>query len=165
MRRAKILVREARVKDLEAIYQIGLIEEGFAVSLDTRFYGRDYIRDWIKNPGEDVLLVAEIKGEVVGFAFTSIMIGRWAMWENLAVVKEAQGQGVGEALTEEALKRIKRKGIDYIAGWIRRENDPALEFLKKQGFKEGYEFVWVERKTKPLWPEHKRDLQRLKKKL
>lgn len=154
----KIKIREAKIGDLEAIYRIGLLEEGFAVSSETRFYGKGYLKNWIENPGDDILLVAEFDDKVVGFAFASAMINKWVIWENLAVAERAQGQGVGKALAKEVFRRIKERGIDYIAGWVRVENKVIRKFLKKKGFEEGFKFIWVEKKTKPLWPEHKKDL-------
>ncbi len=157
-----IKIRQAREKDLEVIYRIGLCEEGSAVSPKTRFYGKEYIRRWLKNLGEEILLIGEIDGKVGGFIFCSLMQNTWAMLENLVVAPWARGKGLGAAFLKELLRQLNERGIDYIGSWVRAENKEALKFLEKRGFRRGYQFLWIEKMTRPLWLEHKRDLKRFK---
>lgn len=159
----KVRIRPATEKDAKEIYWIGLDEEGAAVSPDTRFYGKKYLKDWIKNASDDsILLVAEVKKQIVGFLLANVMQKTWIMWENLAVRKGFRHQGVGSALLERLLRETKKRKIDYIGGWAREGNEEIFDFLKKRGFERGSKFFWVERKTKSLWPEHKKDLAKLK---
>lgn len=155
-------IRQAQTSDLEGIYRIGLLEEGFAVSPQTRFYGKKYLKKWLENQGDSILLVAATREEIVGFIFVNIMINKWAMVENLTVVESARRQKVGTVLLQEVEKRLKKRNINYIAGWVRKENKAINDFLEKHGFKRGYSFIWMEKTDKPLWPEHKEDLLRFK---
>jgi len=127
-------IRDARPSDLEEIYRIGLLEEGFAVSSETRFYGKKYLEEWLKNQQNSILLVAESQRKI----------------------------GAGTALLKEVQKRLKKKSIGYMAGWVRKEDKATQGFLQKHGFQKGYPFIWVEKADKPLWPEHKKDLLRFK---
>jgi len=155
-------IRDARPGDLEEIYRIGLLEEGFAVSSETRFYGKKYLEEWLKNQQNSILLVAESQRKIVGFIFVNIMIDKWAMIEDLTVVESMRRQGAGTALLKEVQKRLKKKSIGYMAGWVRKEDKATQGFLQKHGFQKGYPFIWVEKADKPLWPEHKKDLLRFK---
>jgi len=155
-------IRDARPGDLEEIYRIGLLEEGFAVSSQTRFYGKKYLEEWLKNQQDSILSVAESQGKIGGFIFVNIMIGRWAIIENLIVIESMRKQGAGTALLKEIQKRLKKKNIGYVASWVRKEDKATQGFLQKHGFQKGYSFIWVEKADKPLWPEHKKDLLRFK---
>ena len=158
-----INIRKAKLGDLEAIYKIGLLEEGFAVSKETRFYGKDYLRQMIQESEESIILVAEIKEEIAGFVICSLCGNTWAMWDNLAVAEKWQKRGVATKLTKKLLNELQKRGIDYVGGIVRVENKPVIKFLKKFGFEKGYKFWWMERKTRPLWLEHKKDIKRFKK--
>jgi ribosomal protein S18 acetylase RimI-like enzyme len=155
-------IRKAHPKDLEEIYRIGLLEESFAVSSETRFYGKKYLANWLKNQEDSILLVAESQRKIAGFIFVNIMFNKWAMIENLMVIESMRKQEVGTILLKEVQKRLKKKKINYMASWTRKENRVIQTFLRKHGFIKGYPFIWMEKADKPLWPEHKKDLLRFK---
>lgn len=141
-----IRIRNAEPKDADTLFLMGIQEEGFAVSSKTRFYGKDYLRDWIENSGEDILLVAEVENEIVGFLFCRLNRSAWAMLENIAVLPSERKQGVATLLLKECLRQLHSKGIDYIAGMVRDENN-SLGFFLKSGFSCGNKFIWIERQV------------------
>jgi len=139
-----VIIREAKPRDVDILYEMGIVEEGFVLSPRTRFYGKNYLRSWVGNPGDDILLVAEIANEIVGFLFCRLIRGTWAMLENIAVSPEKRKQGVGTLLIEECFRQLLAKGINYTAGIVKEENSNA-EFFVKKGFSFGNRFVWIER--------------------
>jgi len=152
----KVKIRKAEPKDLEEIYRLGLSEEGFAVSPRTRFYGKEYLKNWLKDSGDDILLVAKVDRVIAGFLFCTIMVGKWAMGENLVVAKGKRDRGIGTALQNECARRLKRKGIDYMGAWVRDGNQVVMKFLVKKGFKmiiENFEKFLEDEGVKPMHSE------------
>jgi ribosomal protein S18 acetylase RimI-like enzyme len=112
-------IRDAESRDIDTLYKMGIVEEGFAVSPHVRFYEKDYLKDWVENPDNDILLVSEMSNEIVWFLFCRLNRNAWAMLENIAVNPSVRRQGVGTALLEECLRRLRVKGIKYIASIVR----------------------------------------------
>jgi ribosomal protein S18 acetylase RimI-like enzyme len=147
-----IRIRNAESGDADTLYAMGVTEEGFAVSSESRFYTKDYLENWITNPEDDVLLVAEARNAIVGFLFCRVNHNDWAMLENIAVSTSSRRQGTGTALLRECLRRLRERGIDYIAGIV-REGNSNLDFFLSSGFVPGHRFVWIERCIKAESPE------------
>lgn len=151
-----VMIRDLKVKDLNQFYKKGVLCEDFSMEEETGFYGKSYLVSWINNKRDDILLVAEKEGEVIGFLFCQVKFKIWAMGENIYVAKRESGSGVDQLLFDECQKRLREKyGIDYIA-WFVRPGSFEEQFVKKMGFEKGNQFFWWESKTKSLWPDHKR---------
>lgn len=56
--------------------------------------------------------------------------------ERIYVLKEFQGQSVGQLLYDQAIKIARQKKIDYIWLGVWEENPRAINFYKKNGFVE-----------------------------
>jgi len=147
-----VKIRDAQSRDVDALYKMGIVEEGFAVSSQSRFYTENYLKDWIENPDNDVLLVAEMQNEIVGFLFCRVNRNDWAMLENIAVSTSVRRQGICTALLTECLKRLHAGGINYIAGIVREDNS-NIKFFVNQGFSLGNRFVWIEKHIEDKDPE------------
>lgn len=150
----KVKVREFTLQDIEEIYKEGVLAREFWVGEETSFYGRDYLIAWIANKRDDILLVAEKGKKIAGFLFCRVMFRTWAMGENIYVIKDESESGIEKVLFDECKRRLKDLGIDYIA-WLVRPGTPEEEFVKKMGFEKGNQFFWWEKKTRPLWPDHR----------
>lgn len=141
---SQIKIRPATLADADVIYEMGSKEESFAVSPKARFYEEDDLRNWIENPGRDILLVAEIENEIVGFLFCRIIRNSWAMLDNILVSALRRKQRVGTHLLQKCLDLLKHKGIRYV-GAIAREGNDLEFFINKGGFESGYKFIWIEK--------------------
>lgn len=92
----------------------------------------------------DLLLVAEVRGEIAGFVsgyyytFTPAMKVKWgekcAGIENIFVRKEFRGRGIGKALVKDFCRRWKSRGCKYIEVAVSEEG--KLEYYRKLGFRE-----------------------------
>jgi len=140
-----VIIREPGPKDVNVLYEMGITEEAFAVSSGTRFYQERYLANWIARPDNDILLVAEMENEIVGFLFCRVNRHAWAMLENIAVRPAKRKQGIGTTLLKECLKRLQAKGINYVASIVREGNNASIEFLTNKGFSLGNRFVWIEK--------------------
>ncbi len=139
-----LIIRVAKTEDIDAIYEIGINEEGFLLSKNTKFYGKNFLKNWIKNPYNDILIVAQFKDKIVGFLFCRIIRNSWAILENIAVIPQKRMMKVGSLLLEVCLNLLLDNGIDYISGII-REGNKNEKFFGKKGFSFGNKFVWIEK--------------------
>ena len=78
-------------------------------------------------------LVAEKDGQVIGYA------GAWIILDeshitNIAVLKEARGQGIGRALTAGLLQYLANLGAAYATLEVRKSNEIAQNLYKSLGF-------------------------------
>ena len=82
--------------------------------------------------------IAEWGGEPVGFALWfytySTFQGRHGLWlEDLFVVPEARGRGIGKALLKHLGRRCVEGGLGRLEWSVLNWNTPSIEFYKSQG--------------------------------
>lgn len=78
-------------------------------------------------------LVAELHGEVIGFA------GAWIILDeshitNIAVLKDHRGHGYGRLLTAGLLQYLSNLGATYVTLEVRRSNTVAQSLYESLGF-------------------------------
>lgn len=82
--------------------------------------------------------IAEHDGKPVGFALWfytySTFQGRHGIWlEDLFVVPEARGLGIGKALLVHLAQRCTREGLGRFEWSVLNWNEPSIAFYKAQG--------------------------------
>jgi ribosomal protein S18 acetylase RimI-like enzyme len=125
----KILIRKLEWADpeLEQILEI----DGLCFNSYDAYTLEDYRRWYGYNP--DLCLVAEIDGLVAGDMLTKIVEDR-AELGSMATHPAYRRRGVGAALLEETVRRVKGYGINDIVIEVRKTNLGGLTFWKKMGF-------------------------------
>lgn len=83
-------------------------------------------------------LVAELDGQVVGYAFFTLGyntdIAARSMWlHDLFVMPAARGKGVGQALMRAVAAETVRRGGRSLEWGVHAKNTGALEFYKRMG--------------------------------
>ncbi|MFH1585205.1 MAG: GNAT family N-acetyltransferase [archaeon] len=88
-------------------------------------------------------LVAEIDGKVVGYIEFMIKknenffkVKRYGYLDATVTHKNYRKRGVAKALTKEAIKSLKKRGIKYVKANVYNSNKIAIGVWKKLGFKE-----------------------------
>jgi ribosomal-protein-alanine N-acetyltransferase len=81
----------------------------------------------------DLCLVAEIDGRIAGDMISRIMNDK-AELASLAIHPDFRRRGVGSALLEETIRRVKYHGIGYIDLEVRKTNLAGFRFWEKMGF-------------------------------
>ena len=80
-------------------------------------------------------LVAEVDGQVVGFALYYIRYSTWkgqGMYlEDLLVTESMRGKKVGKLLFDQLIEEAKEKGFKRIIWQVLDWNEPAINFYKK----------------------------------
>jgi len=137
-----LLVRDARLEDSEAINGIynhyvpvsNCTMETDPVSIETR-------RIWFLEHGERFpVLVCESEGEVVGWASVSPhrvrAAYRYTVEDAIYVRDDMRGHGVGGALLDEMIVRVKALGYHSMVAVINAEQRPSLGLHASRGFVE-----------------------------
>jgi len=132
-------IRSARPSDtktiLELIRQLAVYEKllhevtGDEALLERHLFG--------PRPSAEVL-IAERGGEPVGFALFfptfSTFLARPGIWlEDLFVVPEARGQGIGKALLTKVAEIAHERGCGRLEWTVLDWNEPAIGFYRKLG--------------------------------
>lgn len=139
-------IRAATKKDVVILETIGKSIKEFQVDPKIEgFWSIDQLTNWVASK-DDVCLLAEENGEVVGFALFAhhVPTGK-VTWENCWVHQDHRGSCLVSDLTKEGLKQLKEKGATYICGLAEIENISSQKFLEKNGFQKGFDFVWLHR--------------------
>jgi ribosomal-protein-alanine N-acetyltransferase len=83
----------------------------------------------------DLLVVAEQDRMLVGYALGAL--GSETGWIlGVAVEPSAQGAGIGSALTDALLERMKARGVTKISLTVHPNNAPALALYRALGFEQ-----------------------------
>lgn len=112
---------------------------------DTGWYFPETLREMIKDPRRDILLIAKDGAQPIGMCLVH-SLRDWAYCASLFVVKEYRGRGVGKSLLKNAMKRIKKQGITFFSLLVEVNNKEAQAFYKAMGFTKGYTHHWMEKK-------------------
>lgn len=136
-------IRAATVHDLPAIRDIHTLSwrTAYAGMLSDAFLGAPLetwmAEAWAEMPaGEVMLLVAETL-DIVGFACVRCDHADGPLLDNLHVAQAMQGQGVGVALMQEAVKRLADMGKTGLWLEVLAENTSARRFYARLGGVEG----------------------------
>ncbi len=105
-------------------------------------YTQEFYREIYENFPEGFLVV-KLNGKVVGYEMNRLERGLSNFGFNfvkkghvvsIAVLEEHRNRGLGTALLNESMKKIKENGCSEIYLEVRTSNDPALKLYSKLGF-------------------------------
>ena len=123
------------------LYEAIFIPEGISAPPRSIIENEDlqvYVRDFGKRP-DDRCLVAEVDGKVVGAVWTRIM-DDYGHTDNqtpslaISLYKEYRGQGIGTALLQRMLERLRSDGYGQVSLSVQKENF-ALRMYEKAVFR------------------------------
>ncbi len=143
----EILIRAAKTGDAPEIANVhlnswreaykGLLPQKFLDQLPLTFKRRmNWWEKIISNPDEFVLLVAEDKVGVIGFA--CFQAGRDQGMEKLTevaaiyILEKYKGQGIGFSLLSSGFKQMKDRGFKEAYCWV-LEGNPTIKFYERSG--------------------------------
>ena len=88
-----------------------------------------------------------IDKKIVGFIISQINENNEGYVNELWIIKEFQGKGIGKALTEFIEDRYKKKGVKSI-GLTANQRAGAVNFYKKLKYKVKHELFYMVKKLK-----------------
>ncbi|MCX7941128.1 MAG: ribosomal protein S18-alanine N-acetyltransferase [Endomicrobia bacterium] len=120
-------ITEAQLTDIEDIYNIEI--ENFKFPWSRHFFIFN-----LQLPNElSKFYIAKIENEVIGYIICWIS-GETAHIHNLSVKKSYQNLGVGSALLDFLLHKLRSGGITTVTLEVGVNNSSAIKFYKKFGF-------------------------------
>lgn len=150
-------IREITIDDFPVVFHIG-------EDLFTSDYSPSMYRTWdeyeittLYNSDSELCLVAEFRGEILGFALGTTVEKSNSAWKYgylvwLGVKPGIQKGGVGSALFKEIKRRMREQGVRMIIIDTDADNEAGIRFFEKQGFGNPQEHVYMtlnlSRKTK-----------------
>lgn len=140
--RTRVRVRKAVLQDVQIITEIhnqGIIDRESVLDI-TPYPLRERLA-WFKNlSAREAVLVAEIKGSVVGFCALQpyspekvyAHIGVASIW----IEKDFRGQGIGRKIARSMFSTARKKGYSKLMFFAYSFNKKKLGFYEKLGYKE-----------------------------
>jgi mycothiol synthase len=107
-------------------------------AMDRADFDRRTSADWFDPAG---LFIAERDGKIIGFHWTKIPStdsgqAREGEVYVVGIDPDAQGGGLGTALTARGLRHMHEKGVQVVDLYVEGDNAPALKVYKNLGFHE-----------------------------
>jgi ribosomal protein S18 acetylase RimI-like enzyme len=141
-------IREMTIDDFPEVFHIG--EEVFTVDYSQSLYRTwdEYEITTLFNSDNELCLVAEAAGRILGFALGTTVTKHNSPWKYgylvwLGVRSDIQQGGVGSGLFKEIRRRMKEQGVRMIIIDTSADNRPAIRFFQKQGFGDIQEHVYM----------------------
>ncbi len=146
-------IRDATSHDLPAltaIYKHAV--EHTTATMDTSTPTLESQAEWFRHHDErHPVLVAELEGEVVGWASISAWSDRGGYQDTAEasayVTPERHGRGIGKALMKELVKRARLIGLHVLVARVTTTNQISLNMARRIGFEDvgtmrevGYKF-------------------------
>lgn len=102
----------------------------------------------------NVVLVAELAGEVIGYVFAGVAPRSWmelrdeaGFVHDVIVATDARGQGIGGRLVEAAADWLVERGVPRVMLWTAEKNDAGQRLFARLGFRRTMIEMTRERKT------------------
>ena len=147
-------VRKAIPKDFDELYKIGLSTPELKVSATENFMDADEFKGFITD-NDCIFLVAEEGKRIAGFILAHAewvyrpVQNKYACIVYLVVLPEFRHKGIASKLYSECVPKLKMLGATHVYGWANTESDGSIiDFFKKQGFKEGHRYMWMDNELK-----------------
>ena len=149
-----MIIRPASIDDFVILYALGKQTSELRVSATEEFMQEDEFRMAITRDSA-VFLCAEEKNKLMGFIYANArdkdkpLQQRYACLVYLVVHPNYRKRGVAQQLYLACEKILKEIGITNLYGWARISEEgmsPIREFMKKQGFQKGHQYVWMDKK-------------------
>ncbi|MEE4254930.1 MAG: GNAT family N-acetyltransferase [Desulfuromusa sp.] len=141
-------IREMTIDDLAAVFHLG--EELFTSEFSQSMYRTwdEYEITTLFNSDNELCLVAEFAGEVIGFALGTTVEKNHSAWKYgylvwIGVRPGIQKCGAGDKLFKEIKLRMLEQGVRMIVIDTDADNKGGIRFFKKQGFGNTQKHVYM----------------------
>jgi ribosomal protein S18 acetylase RimI-like enzyme len=141
-------IREMTIDDLAAVFHLG--EQLFTSDFSPSMYRTwdEYEITTLFNSDNELCLVAELGGKVVGFALGTTVEKQHSAWKYgylvwIGIQPGLQKCGAGHKLFAEIRQRMVEQGVRMIVIDTDADNNGGIRFFKKQGFGNIREHVYM----------------------
>ncbi|WLR54198.1 GNAT family N-acetyltransferase [Mesobacillus subterraneus] len=137
---AELTIRSAAERDIPLLYELMIqyIVDFYKKPEPNEEELKKLIQHLLDHPESGLQIVAEMEGEIVGFAtlyytFSTLQVKRAAILNDLFVSVDARGQKAGEQLFEKCLAHIRKNNFAYMTWETAKDNYIAQSLYKKMG--------------------------------
>ena len=145
---SEIEIREMTIDDLGKVFHLG--EELFTSEFSSSMYRTwdEYEITTLFNSDTELCLVAELEGELVGFALGTTVEKNHSSWKYgylvwIGVRPGLQKGGAGHLLFKEIRSRMVSQGVRMIVIDTDADNEAGIRFFEKQGFGNTQKHVYM----------------------
>ena len=139
-------IRKVTKEDLVEISDIFRIESAKKPYFQ-KWNKKTALRDITKSFKEDDFYIYVIDKKIVGFIISQINENNEGYVNELWIIKEFQGKGIGKALTKFIEDKYKKKEVKSI-GLTANQRAGAVNFYKKLKYKVKHELFYMVKKLK-----------------
>jgi len=139
----KINIRSFHEDDAKEVY--AMLESTEEVHVAGLTYSEKAVQDWNITRAQDVILVAEVNGKVVGFVAAKIGDPEpWGAYIDSLIVKDGyRGRGIGQQLLDECTSSLKSRGVVFAHLHVRSGFPRTINFWEKNSFKGKEPLLWM----------------------
>lgn len=139
-------MRSYSQSDANDVYN--MLQNTEELHVDGLTYSEKAVQNWHVTRAEDVLLVAEAAGTLVGFITAKLNDPEsGAAYIDCVVVKpEYRGRGIGKQLLEQCISSLRTRGIFFVNLHVRQDFPRAVDFWNKNGFEGKQRLLWMYKK-------------------
>ncbi|MBU0550888.1 GNAT family N-acetyltransferase [Myxococcota bacterium] len=141
-------IRDMTIDDLAAVFHLG--EELFTSEFSQSMYRTwdEYEITTLFNTETELCLVADLEGQIVGFALGTTVEKQHSSWKYgylvwIGVKPGLQHAGTGHQLFNEIKQRMVAQGVRMIVIDTDADNEAGIAFFKKQGFDKIQQHVYM----------------------
>lgn len=132
------------VGDVSQVIAIAKLASELKASETDEFWSKQQLERWVMS--DDIMVVAEVKGAVVGFQLTQQHSPtKTGYLSDIAIHIDWRRRGIASQLIEAALVAMKARNLEYVYGLTKVENIKIHSLLEKHGFQKGSAFYWFEK--------------------
>lgn len=141
-------IRQMTIDDMAAVFHLG--EQLFTSDFSPSMYRTwdEYEITTLFNSDSELCLVAELAGEIVGFALGTTVEKQHSAWKYgylvwIGVRPHLQQGGTGKKLFKELKLRMVEQGVRMIVIDTDADNEAGVRFFKKLGFNNIQQHVYM----------------------
>lgn len=147
-RHAELDIRNMTIDDMAPVFHLG--EQLFTSDFSPSMYRTwdEYEITTLFNSDSELCLVADLDGEVVGFALGTTVDKPNSSWKYgylvwIGVRPGLQDYGIGQKLFEEIRNRMEEQGVRMIMVDTDADNEAGIRFFRKLGFDKMRQHVYL----------------------
>lgn len=132
------VMSEIQIRSFRAAYR-GVVPASYLDGLDPGRWQEIWTRRVGERDGGRTVLVAEMDGEVVGFAYLGPSpdpdrAGDGHLF-SIHLDPERRGRGLGASLMDEVVRLLALAGFGHATLWVMEANQPAQRFYRRLGWR------------------------------
>ena len=139
----KFTIRQFQASDALEVYD--MLESTEELHVCGFTYSQKAVRNWHVTRAEDIILIVEVEGEVVGFISSKLNDPEpgSAYIDCIAVKPNYRGRKIGQKLLNQCISLLKARGVFFVALEVKSNFPRSINFWEKNNFKGKQNMLWL----------------------